>query len=90
MFFSIDFRDDSYSILTNILIITISALVLLGPVWILTKDLFKKEINCKVCNGKKTLVKLDTPKAIEIIKENNLSLPTESPEGDKFPWETKS
>jgi len=52
-------------------------------------DIKKKERNCTVCNGKKTLIKLDTPKAIEIIKEYDLSIPEESPEDNKFPWESK-
>ena len=57
---------------------------------IILSDILKKERNCKVCNGKNTLIKLDTPKAIEIIKENNLSFPDKSQEEEKFPWETKS
>ena len=57
---------------------------------IILSDILRKERNCKVCNGKNTLIKLDTPEAIEIIKENDLSFPDESPEEDKFPWETKS
>jgi len=31
--------------------------------------------NCKVCNGKKTLIDLDNAEAQQIIKENNLSVP---------------
>ena len=78
-----------HSLLTRTIIVPISVLVLTVPAWILIKDLFTKEIDCTVCNGKKTLIKLGTPKAIEIIKENNLSFPDESQEENKFPWEIR-
>ncbi len=46
--------------------------------------------DCKVCNSKKSLIKLDTPEAIEIIKENNLSFPEElePKEESKQPWQS--
>ena len=50
-------------------------------------DISKKERDCRVCHGKKALIAIDTPKAIEIIKENNLSIP-EPVIDQKFPWQT--
>ncbi|MHA1815371.1 MAG: hypothetical protein ACTSX1_05145 [Candidatus Heimdallarchaeaceae archaeon] len=50
--------------------------LLLSIGWaIILFHLIMRERNCSVCHGKNTLIKLDTPQAIEIIKENNLSVP---------------
>ena len=88
MFFTMNFREDSYSLTTNLIITLITGLIFLGPTWYVTKDLLKKEVDCKVCNGKKTLIMLGTPKALETIKEYDLTIPEESPEEKKFPWQT--
>jgi len=69
---------------------TIIALFALTGTVLLWQNIYKNLWNCPKCNGKKTLIKLDTSEAIEIIKENNLSFPDESAEEDKFPWEIKS
>lgn len=80
--------DNDYDLLSKLIV---SAILL--PIFILgfiiLSDINKKERNCKVCNGKKTLIRLDTPKAIEIIKENNLSFPEEpvEPSNPKLPWQ---
>ena len=41
--------------------------------------------SCPNCKKSKTMIPLDTPRAQELIKENNLSLPTESSEQTKAP-----
>lgn len=43
--------------------------------------------NCSVCNGKKVLIKIYTPEAIEIIKKYDIPFPMDSSEEDKLPWE---
>jgi len=51
-------------------------------------DILKVSRTCPEGHGgKKTLIEIDTPEAIEIIKENNLSIPDLNLK-KKFPWQT--
>ena len=63
------------------------SLLIIGIV--ITSIVYVTQWDCEVCNSKKTLIKLDTPEAIEIIKDNNLTFPKESDsiEEKKRPWQ---
>ena len=82
------FYIDSYHPKTKLVVSAIAIPIFILGLIILS-GINKKERNCKVCNGKKTLIRLDTPKAIEIIKENNLFPPEEpvEPPKPKLPWQ---
>lgn len=44
-----------------------------------------KPLECPNCNKRRTMIPLDTPRAQELIKENNLTIPSESSEQTKAP-----
>lgn len=50
----------------------------------LVKFIDNKNI-CPICKKTNTMIPLDTPRAQEIIKKNNLTVPTESPDQTKAP-----
>ena len=65
--------------------LSIALVVLLIGV-IITISAYKTQWDCKVCNHKKALIKLDTPEALEIIKKYDLQVPKEDVK--IFPWQT--
>jgi len=78
---------DNFIIIKSNPYILIIALPILIVGFILDFYIRKEDRDCRVCHGKKTLIAIDTPEAIEIIKENNLSILKDSQE-NKLPWQT--
>ena len=70
------------------LIFTLIALIAIIAGVIIWLRIYKDQWNCIKCDGKRTLLKYNSPEAIEIIRDNNLSIPEESPEDSKFPWQS--
>lgn len=64
--------------------ILVSATWLLSGIYFLVIFIDRPE-QCPNCNKKRIMIPLDTPKAQELIKENNLSVPSESTEHTKAP-----
>ena len=80
----IEILQNPQSYIFDIVIFIFATIVLVLGIKILSNT-FRKERNCNICNGEKTLIKIDTPEAIEIIKKHDLSIPSESPEQTKAP-----
>lgn len=70
------FEDDLTTLSTQVFLL--GYLLMFAAGIILLYGHKKKQQNCTLCNSQKTLIKLDTPQAIEIIKENNISVPEEA------------
>jgi len=76
------FEDDLSNINTQVFLVGYLILLIAGA--LLLYDQKKRKENCTVCDSEKTLIAVDTPLAIEIIKEKDLTIPEEK----KFPWQT--
>lgn len=63
----------------------IASLVWIFFAYISIKAFINGKDGCPNCKSRKTMIPLDTPRAQELIKENNLTVPTESTEQTKAP-----
>ena len=79
--------DDSFNLKSDFPLLA-GLIILLLLAFYFAFDISRKERNCTLCNGKARLIKIDTPEAMKFIKENNISIPEDSLEDEKFPWET--